>query len=137
MIIDVDHPEETTIERYSADDPEWLDTDGTGLCYGCSAANPLQLAAMEKAGKLDGDDPWGALNAPMAAATGGSGSSTRPSNLAIATGVLEQSGKTQRHDDEEDLPGRPTPHPEEDEEDVHRTIPPRSRSPAALSRPAS
>lgn len=71
--LDVGDPKELEAIRESPDDPEWLETEEVfGNCWGCSAAHPSLLAEMKAAGKLDCDDPWGAMEAPAQVAAGGS-----------------------------------------------------------------
>ena len=73
--VDYDSPKELDIERFAANDPIWLDHEEQGSCHGCCKTPDSLLKAMRANGELDGEDPWGALDKPVTAAAGGSGSS--------------------------------------------------------------
>ena len=87
---DCDSPRELNIERESEKDPIWLDHEERGSCFMCSQTPESLLHTMRLDGKLDGEDPWGALNAPPEAAASGSGSSKPRAQAGSYGGDLGQ-----------------------------------------------
>ena len=79
--VDYDSPKELDIERFSADDPIWLDVEEQGSCHGCCKTPDSLLKSMRANGDLDGEDPWGALEKPAMAAAGGSRSGSSNANV--------------------------------------------------------
>ena len=77
---------------------------------------------MKARGELNGDDPWGAMNAPAQVAAGGSGSSKPQSNQAIALGIPQSAPQRRAQANRYDTDSPPHPASLGDEDDGEETV---------------
>lgn len=71
LFLDIFWPSETDVER-QPDQQEFLEQELEGRCGNCQEASEATIAEMKANGKLDTDDPWGAMTIPAPAAAGSS-----------------------------------------------------------------